>query len=269
MSPALVHNHNVRGVVQLQFAIKTAPVATYRYDKRKAFMEGMLSAEARRLENQARFVMEKIGGVITIENRSKRDLVRLLRGRHYDPDPVRAWKECIDKLAAIEEAAAARRQAGEPVDEAEGSDGSGDVAVDEDVARGAADYNYILGMPLWSLSKERKEDLLAQRDKKQAELATLMKKTNKDLWREDLDELEAALKVSLPAFGMKITAFLVLWTHFDVWCFGLPSSHGKFCSLRLLECHNFSWIPFYLFKTRELGFSRDCRLEMAPQLLAT
>ncbi|VDK31554.1 unnamed protein product [Taenia asiatica] len=164
------------------------------YDKRKAFMEGMLSAEARRLENQARFVMEKIGGVITIENRSKRDLVSLLRGRHYDPDPVRAWKECIDKLAAIEEAAAARRQAGEPVDEVEGSDGSGDVAVDEDVARGAADYNYILGMPLWSLSKERKEDLLAQRDKKQAELATLMKKTNKDLWREDLDELEAAIK---------------------------------------------------------------------------
>ncbi|CUT98959.1 DNA topoisomerase 2 alpha [Echinococcus multilocularis] len=163
------------------------------YDRRKAYMEGMLSAEARRLENQARFVMEKIGGVITIENRSKRDLVRLLRGSRYDPDPVRAWKECIDKLAAIEEATAARRQAGEPVDEAEGGDGSG-VTVDEDVARGAADYNYILGMPLWSLSKERKEDLLAQRDKKQAELATLMRRTNKDLWREDLDELEAAIK---------------------------------------------------------------------------
>ncbi|VDM34669.1 unnamed protein product [Hydatigera taeniaeformis] len=168
-----------------------------RYDKRKAFMEGMLSAEARRLENQARFVMEKIGGTITIENRSKRDLVRLLRSRHYDPDPVRTWKECIDKLAAIEEAAAARRQAGEPVDEADGSDGNGDAEVDEDIARGAADYNYILGMPLWSLSKERKEDLLAQRDKKQAELATLMRKTNKDLWREDLDELEAAIRFEM------------------------------------------------------------------------
>lgn len=157
------------------------------YDKRKAYLEGMLSAEARRLENQARFVMEKIDGKIVIENRSKRDLVRLLRENRYDPDPVRAWKECIDKLAAIEDAAAARQQAGEPAS-AEGEDEEGDVS------RGAADYNYILGMPLWSLSKERKDDLLAQRDKKRAELATLLKKTNKDIWREDLDELECAIK---------------------------------------------------------------------------
>lgn len=158
-------------------------------------MEGMLSAEARRLENQARFVMEKINGTITIENRSKRELVRLLREHHYDPDPVRAWKECIDKLAAIEDAAAARRQAGEAEVEGESED-SAEKKVDEDVVKGAADYNYILGMPLWSLSKERKDDLLAQRDKKQAELTELLRKTNKDLWKKDLDELDEALKVS-------------------------------------------------------------------------
>ncbi|VDD80575.1 unnamed protein product [Mesocestoides corti] len=155
------------------------------YEKRKAFMEGMLSSEARRLENQARFVMEKIADKVTIENKSKKELLRLLRERHYDPDPVRAWKESIDKLAAIEDAAAARRQAGEP-----------EVGDEEDVdqASGTADYNYILGMPLWSLSKERKDDLLAQRDKKQAELTNLMRKTNKDLWRDDLDDLESAIK---------------------------------------------------------------------------
>ena len=160
-------------------------------------MEGMLSAEARRLENQARFVVEKIDGTITIENRSKRELVRLLREHNYDPDPVRAWKECIDKLAAIEDAAAARRQAGEPEGEGEGeAEERPASSTDEDVAKGAADYNYILGMPLWSLSKERKDDLLAQRDKKQAELTELLRKSNKDLWRKDLDDLDEALKVS-------------------------------------------------------------------------
>ncbi len=151
-------------------------------------MEGMLSAEARRLENQARFVMEKIAGKITIENKSKKELLRLLREQHYDPDPVRAWKECIDKLAAIEDAAAARQQAGEPED--------GDADAESDQAAAAADYNYILGMPLWSLTRERKDDLLAQRDKKQAELSALLKKTNKDLWREDLNDLEEAIKAS-------------------------------------------------------------------------
>lgn len=62
-------------------------------------------------------------------------------------------------------------------------------------ASAVADFNYILGMPLWSLSRERKDALLAQRDKKQAELKLLLGKSPKRLWREDLDELEVALKV--------------------------------------------------------------------------
>ena len=33
---------------------------------------------------------------------------------------------------------------------------------DEEVEEGAKDFNYILNMPLWTLSKERKEALLKQ-----------------------------------------------------------------------------------------------------------
>lgn len=69
------------------------------------------------MENQARFVMEKIQGSIIIENKSKKDLIILLREKNFDPDPVRAWKECMDKLAAIEDAAAARKEAGEKEDD--------------------------------------------------------------------------------------------------------------------------------------------------------
>uniref|UniRef100_A0A0X3PUD6 DNA topoisomerase 2 n=1 Tax=Schistocephalus solidus TaxID=70667 RepID=A0A0X3PUD6_SCHSO len=159
------------------------------YNKRKSYLEGMLSAEARRLENQARFVLEKIQGKISIENRAKRDLIRLLKEHNYEPDPVHAWKECIDKLAAIEDARAASRAAGEGEEEDSEEQGG-----DASTSSAAADYNYILGMPLWSLTKERKDDLLAQRDKKQAELTELLSKSARRLWRDDLDELEAVVK---------------------------------------------------------------------------
>ena len=51
-------------------------------------------------------------------------------------------------------------------------------------------------MPLWSLTKERKEDLLKQRDAKQQELDDLKKKTSTDLWKADLDKFLEELDVS-------------------------------------------------------------------------
>lgn len=46
---------------------------------------------------------------------------------------------------------------------------------------------------MWMLTDERKNELLRQRDQKLHELDTLKKKTNKDLWREDLDEFSKKL----------------------------------------------------------------------------
>jgi DNA topoisomerase-2 len=43
------------------------------YQKRKEYLEGLLSAEASRLENIARFIMEKIDGLITIGKRTWRN----------------------------------------------------------------------------------------------------------------------------------------------------------------------------------------------------
>ena len=41
-------------------------------------------------------------------------------------------------------------------------------------------------MPIWSLSKEKVDQLIKQRDTKQNELIELSKKSINDLWREDL-----------------------------------------------------------------------------------
>lgn len=46
-------------------------------------------------------------------------------------------------------------------------------------------------MKLWSLTLEKKNDLLKKRDEKQAELDILKKKTPSDLWQIDLDALLA------------------------------------------------------------------------------
>lgn len=48
-------------------------------------------------------------------------------------------------------------------------------------------YDYLLGMSMWMLTEEKKNELLKQRDNKMAELDVLKRKTNADLWREDLD----------------------------------------------------------------------------------
>lgn len=48
------------------------------------------------------------------------------------------------------------------------------------------DFEYLLGMKLWSLTAERKAQILQNRDLKLQELNVLRSKTPPDLWREDL-----------------------------------------------------------------------------------
>jgi DNA topoisomerase-2 len=51
----------------------------------------------------------------------------------------------------------------------------------------SGDYGYLLGMTLWALTKERKDELLKKRDDKLAELKILQGRSPSSLWKEDLD----------------------------------------------------------------------------------
>uniref|UniRef100_A0A674N3J5 DNA topoisomerase 2 n=1 Tax=Takifugu rubripes TaxID=31033 RepID=A0A674N3J5_TAKRU len=130
------------------------------YVLRKDWLVGMLGAESAKLTNQARFILEKIQGTLVIENKPKKELIRMLQQMGYDSDPVKAWKLAQEK---------------------------------EEEASGP-DYNYLLSMPMWFLTKEKKEELCKQRDAKLTELNTLKKRSPIDLWKEDLaafsEELE-------------------------------------------------------------------------------
>lgn len=56
------------------------------------------------------------------------------------------------------------------------------------------DYDYLLGMAMWSLTKERKDELLKKRDEKTQELEELKKKSPENLWLTDLDEFLKKVK---------------------------------------------------------------------------
>jgi DNA topoisomerase II len=54
-------------------------------------------------------------------------------------------------------------------------------------------YDYLLSMPLWSLTLERVEELRRQESKKRGELEVLQRTDPKQMWTSDLADLERAL----------------------------------------------------------------------------
>ncbi|XP_055353696.1 DNA topoisomerase 2-alpha-like [Paramacrobiotus metropolitanus] len=150
------------------------------YGKRKDFLVARLSAEALNLENQARFIDEKIKGKITIENVKKKDLINKLKKAQppYDSDPVKTWK----------------KKFGVPEDETPTADDDDGKKKTDEPEEAGSDFDYILKMPLWSLTNERFMDLMEKRDNKNEELSALRKKTPSDLYTDDLDEFESRLK---------------------------------------------------------------------------
>jgi DNA topoisomerase II len=53
-------------------------------------------------------------------------------------------------------------------------------------------YDYLLRMPLWSLTLERVSSLLKERDEKAAELNLLLKTSSQQMWLRELDDFEVA-----------------------------------------------------------------------------
>ena len=80
------------------------------------------------------------------ENKRKVVIVKLLQSRGYPSDPVKKWKQSVSDEVEEEEV------------------GEGEEEGKE--REGEADYNYLLSMSLWSLTLEKKEELLKKRDEK-------------------------------------------------------------------------------------------------------
>merc|ERR1719272_1664016 len=75
-------------------------------------------------------------------------------------------------------------------------DPDGDAAAattDKDGDAERSDYDYLLGMNLWSLTYERVEEIKKQLRAKEQELDALQRTSIEDLWDRDLEALSVAL----------------------------------------------------------------------------
>ncbi len=125
--------------------------------------------ELEKFTNQARFVQMIIDGKLVVSKKKKMVLVQELKEKNFKafPKVSDAMKE--GELAPI-------------------ADNDDEEEEEADVELGAAAYDYLLGMPIWSLTKERVEKLLRQVGDKELEIDTLIKLTKEDLWTRDLDD---------------------------------------------------------------------------------
>lgn len=164
------------------------------YQKRKDYLQGMLEAETSLLSNQARFILEKCNKTLTVENKKRKIMIDELIQRGYDPDPIVTWKEKMkseedDEEPAEEEEGATEEDVKPGKPSKSGADSEQAFQKLTDVKK----YNYLLGMSLWMLTEEKKNELLKQRDNKIAELNVLKAKSPESIWMDDLDALEKKL----------------------------------------------------------------------------
>lgn len=166
------------------------------YVKRKDYLEGMLTAEAARLSDQARFIMEKCNNTLVVENKKRKTMIDELIRRGYRADPVKEWKRKVSQDDEEEQADGQNEENDE--DEAgPSSDKKPKKLADPEKAfqnlTDVKKYDYLLGMSMWMLTDERKNELLKQRDNKLSELAILKAKTPENIWLNDLEVLEKKL----------------------------------------------------------------------------
>ncbi|XP_070497266.1 DNA topoisomerase 2 isoform X1 [Chironomus tepperi] len=164
------------------------------YEKRKKYLEGMLQAEADKLSNQARFIQMKCSRELVVENKKRKVMIDELIRLNFKPDPVKEWKRSI-KADDAEDFGDDQEEQQEEVEEKPGK--SSKKPVDPEKAfQSLSDvkkFDYLLGMSMWMLTDERKEELIKQQKNKLNELNTLKKKEPKHLWIEDLDALNKKL----------------------------------------------------------------------------
>lgn len=166
------------------------------YVRRKDYLVGQLTAQADRLSDQARFILEKCEKKLVIENKQRKVMIDELVKRGYRPDPVKEWQRRIkledaegndDEEEEEEEQVAPKAGAGSKVKKEVDAEKAFQKLTD------VKKFDYLLGMSMWMLTEERKNELLKQRDAKMTELDNLMKKTPHHLWMDDLDALEEKL----------------------------------------------------------------------------
>lgn len=117
------------------------------------------------MTNKAKFIQGVNEGTIVLKNKNKDEIVAMLRQQKF-----------FENFQ---------------VNKSDDEEMSEDVEVTKDVVRDSID-RYLLSMPLYSLSKERVQDLEKKINDKGHEIEELEKLSVEDLWSRELDKFEKA-----------------------------------------------------------------------------
>jgi len=139
------------------------------YGKRKEHLVKKLGSEWRKLDNRVRFITMILDGDLVISKKKKKALLGELK------------KLGFEQFTKEKKAQAAGDTAEEEVEEEEDDE-------EQEVATGA--YDYLLGMPMWSLTHEKVEALENEASIKREELDRIEGMSLEEMYVEDLDELE-------------------------------------------------------------------------------
>lgn len=161
------------------------------YQKRKDLMAQDMQNYLHKLLEQARFIKLIIDKELSVSNKKRSELVGSLQElgfMRFDKQGRPVIETATPQLFIEAEEAMAEEE-----------DEAGDVSFLNASAPATADdeehrpetvyayYDYLLGMSIWALTKERYEKLLKQKGQQEQELSTLLSKSAKDLWSADLD----------------------------------------------------------------------------------
>lgn len=148
------------------------PVRLRLYGERKRMLEADLAFRSAMAESKARFIsLVKDGSIDLVSGATKQQLCDGLQALGF------ATAQELKTMRAMH------------MDEDDSSvDGDGEHSLES-----TSHYDYLLGMPLSSLTQEKVADLHQEAESRKSELADLRATTPEDLWREDLRKLKQHL----------------------------------------------------------------------------
>lgn len=132
-----------------------------------------------KLDNKVKFILGVVNGEIIVNNRKRAELFLELQQKGFTPFPK--------KIKTIEAVVAGASEDSEETEDNSENAGSREVK--------ASDYEYLLSMAIGTLTREKVQELCAERDKMLVEVEGLKSSTAKDLWLKDLEALEHELDV--------------------------------------------------------------------------
>ncbi|KAG0265402.1 DNA topoisomerase 2 [Mortierella polycephala] len=137
------------------------------YRKRKEYLVDVYTKQWQRIDNKVRFILMIISGELVVQNRKKALIVEdmVLKG--------------FNSSAELD------------VEFDNGNDSPDPEELKVKIENGNI-FDYLLKLPIWSMTFEKVEELKRERDIKNAELKLLIDKSAYDLWNEDLDAFTAA-----------------------------------------------------------------------------